>query len=978
WLFTTCGASGPHGPTPMQCNDAYRNMNLSVTVGTDGFLKGVQIWRVPSTNKYKISGYGAAGGRGVKSTMLRLHGMMVAGFFELQKDELLYILVGQQGEDACPHHTNPMIQKVCVGESNVIEEEIRVNRTVYEWAGGGGGGGGATYIFKIENGEPVPLIVAAGGGGTAYRGGEMATKPEKLETNTSIPGLNGLSGAAGGGGGWSDNTFFSWSGKSMLEGAVGGEACPQGIKKWGWQVRGGFGGGGGGCSAGGGAGGYIGGNAVPKNDPKKNGEDGVSFFSPLGVLFSQPLKVMEGHGEVSIQLSLNCSHCESDECWIDIMTGNITCFCDHGLAMDGVSCESALTQKPTPSSPEELSLSLVLSVATSALVAVLLLLFSGIMIVYRRKHQELQAMQMELQSPEYKLSKLRTSTIMTDYNPNYCFAGKTTSISDLKEVPRKNISLISPGPGHAKIGRSQWGQFGGGVNPPLPLQVFVLTLPEVCSEQDELDFLMEALIIRSFNCRGVSVSESWTLPAGVYLLMVGGGNLKTNQRSAKPKAGQPSALCMLDLLKVAQDIARGCQYLEENHFIHRDIAARNCLLTCMGPGRVAKIGDFGMARDIYRASYYRKGGRAMLPVKWMPPEAFMEGIFTSKTDTWWLGGSMSCQAQLLGFIFYPCSKTLDKILAECTNQMRGEPTWAASGPKYRIMTQCWQHQPEDRPNFATILERIDYCTQDPDVINTTIPVEYGPLVEEEEKVPVRPEDPDGIPPLLALPQPEGASEELQPPPLPTSLCPGEAQANVVTYESPEHTTVGSVKEEGGCVNLAYSQTTPSSGTQSSRGSRNKPTNLWNPTYGSWFAEKHALQNSATAGQNGQPEDTPTGKEPAYNQSSASAAGNHHIAATVQGSSVLLEPSSLASALKDVPLFRLRHFPCGNINYGYQQQGLPCEPLAPSSSAGISDSSLACKGGLSQLEPRAHPIVDLPAWDSGLSLADTEDVSVTIL
>lgn len=32
---------------------------------------------------------------------------------------------------------------------------------------------------------------------------------------------------------------------------------------------------------------------------------------------------------------------------------------------------------------------------------------------------------------------------------------------------------------------------------------------------------------------------------------------------------QPSSLAMLDLLHVAQDIACGCQYLEENHFIHR-------------------------------------------------------------------------------------------------------------------------------------------------------------------------------------------------------------------------------------------------------------------------------------------------------------------------------------------------------------------------------------------------------------------------
>lgn len=64
--------------------------------------------------------------------------------------------------------------------------------------------------------------------------------------------------SAGGGGGWNDNTSFLWSGKSLLEGATGGRSCPQAMKKWGWETRGGFGGGGGGCSSGGGGGGYIG------------------------------------------------------------------------------------------------------------------------------------------------------------------------------------------------------------------------------------------------------------------------------------------------------------------------------------------------------------------------------------------------------------------------------------------------------------------------------------------------------------------------------------------------------------------------------------------------------------------------------------------------------------------------------------------------------------------------------------------------
>ena len=37
---------------------------------------------------------------------------------------------------------------------------------------------------------------------------------------------------------------------------------------------------------------------------------------------------------------------------------------------------------------------------------------------------------------------------------------------------------------------------------------------------------------------------------------------------------------------------------------------------------------------LLRTNYYRKNGVAMVPVKWMPPESFMDGVFTSKADVW--------------------------------------------------------------------------------------------------------------------------------------------------------------------------------------------------------------------------------------------------------------------------------------------------------------------------------------------------------
>ena len=52
----------------------------------------------------------------------------------------------------------------------------------------------------------------------------------------------------------------------------------------------------------------------------------------------------------------------------------------------------------------------------------------------------------------------------------------------------------------------------------------------------------------------------------------------------------PALLTMKELIDISVDVAKGCCYLEQVRFIHRDIAARNCLVSSKGADRVVKIG----------------------------------------------------------------------------------------------------------------------------------------------------------------------------------------------------------------------------------------------------------------------------------------------------------------------------------------------------------------------------------------------------
>lgn len=340
--------------------------------------------------------------------------------------------------------------------------------------------------------------------------------------------------------------------------------------------------------------------------------------------------------------------------------------------------------------------------------------------------------------PLNHLNSAPTSVRLTEFNPNYEFGGVTYTIRDLKEIPREKVQLVKP------LGCGAFGDVYQGLlrhrdTDSVDLAVAVKILPALSSNQAEADFLMEALIMSKFNHPNIVhfIGACFdTHPRYIILELLAGGDLKNFLRENRPKVDKPSTLTMKDLLQCAIDVAKGCQYLEELRFIHRDIAARNCLLTSRGPGRVVKIADFGMSRDIYRSDYYKKGGKAMLPIKWMPPEAFLDGIFSTKTDVWSFG-VLLWEVMSLGFMPYTGIRNREVMMYVARGARLGAPA-NCPPPVFAIMGMCWSHDPEERPTFSTIVERLGYCIQDPAVINTQLPVYKGPLPSELDKTLMRP------------------------------------------------------------------------------------------------------------------------------------------------------------------------------------------------------------------------------------------------
>uniref|UniRef100_A0A8C2A9P5 receptor protein-tyrosine kinase n=1 Tax=Cyprinus carpio TaxID=7962 RepID=A0A8C2A9P5_CYPCA len=216
---------------------------------------------------------------------------------------------------------------------------------------------------------------------------------------------------------------------------------------------------------------------------------------------------------------------------------------------------------------------------------------------------------------------------------------------------------------------------------------FVMMIPTPVTDYKNVD--TERMFFRSDS--GISSTCS-----GHYLDMRPASSRPTNSAQSDEADGS-WPLDMDDLLRFSYQVAQGLDFLTAKNCIHRDVAARNVLLT---NSRVAKICDFGLARDIMNDSNYVVKGNARLPVKWMAPESIFDCVYTVQSDVWSYG--------ILLWEIFSLGETETLILAYIVGQFNPEiDTYAHVVSRYTIMKMCWNLDAAERPTFSKISQLIE-------------------------------------------------------------------------------------------------------------------------------------------------------------------------------------------------------------------------------------------------------------------------------
>uniref|UniRef100_A0A8D2ZY70 Focal adhesion kinase 1 n=1 Tax=Scophthalmus maximus TaxID=52904 RepID=A0A8D2ZY70_SCOMX len=245
------------------------------------------------------------------------------------------------------------------------------------------------------------------------------------------------------------------------------------------------------------------------------------------------------------------------------------------------------------------------------------------------------------------------------------------------------------------IGEGQFGDVHQGVynSPDKPaLPVAIKTCKNCTSDSVREKFLQEALTMRQFDHPHIVkligvITEN---PVWIIMELCTLGELRSFLQVRK------YSLDLASLILFAYQLSTALAYLESKRFVHRDIAARNVLVSSVD---CVMLGDFGLSRYMEDSSYY-KASKGKLPIKWMAPESINFRRFTSASDVWMFG---VCMWEILMYGIKPFQGVKNNdVIGRIENGERLAMPPQCPPTLYSLMTKCWSYDPSKRPRFTEL------------------------------------------------------------------------------------------------------------------------------------------------------------------------------------------------------------------------------------------------------------------------------------
>ncbi|XP_043457801.1 focal adhesion kinase 1 isoform X8 [Prionailurus bengalensis] len=278
-----------------------------------------------------------------------------------------------------------------------------------------------------------------------------------------------------------------------------------------------------------------------------------------------------------------------------------------------------------------------------------------------------------------------------DEEDTYTMPSKSYGIDEARdyEIQRERIEL-----GRC-IGEGQFGDVHQGVymSPENPaLAVAIKTCKNCTSDSVREKFLQEALTMRQFDHPHIVklVGVITENPVWIIMELCTLGELRSFLQVRK------YSLDLASLILYAYQLSTALAYLESKRFVHRDIAARNVLVSS---NDCVKLGDFGLSRYMEDSTYY-KASKGKLPIKWMAPESINFRRFTSASDVWMFG---VCMWEILMHGVKPFQGVKNNdVIGRIENGERLPMPPNCPPTLYSLMTKCWAYDPSRRPRFTEL------------------------------------------------------------------------------------------------------------------------------------------------------------------------------------------------------------------------------------------------------------------------------------